>query len=87
MIGDTMFVSGMAMFATAPIAGQLSQKLDPRYVLMAGFVFFAVGTWQMTERHPGLGLLGIALAADFPRCRPDAGDRAGDQYRARHARA
>ena len=48
MIGATMFVSGMAMFATAPIAGQLSQKLDPRYVLMAGFVFFAIGTWQMT---------------------------------------
>ncbi|HTQ84534.1 MAG TPA: DHA2 family efflux MFS transporter permease subunit [Pseudolabrys sp.] len=48
MIGATMFVSGMAMFATAPIAGQLSQKLDPRYVLMAGFVFFAIGTWEMT---------------------------------------
>src|SRR6185437_10912170 len=48
MIGATMFVSGMAMFATAPIAGQLSQKFDPRYVLIAGFVFFAAGTWQMT---------------------------------------
>ena len=48
MIGNTMFVSGLAMFATAPIAGQLSQRLDPRYVLMAGFLIFAVGTWQMT---------------------------------------
>jgi DHA2 family multidrug resistance protein len=48
MIGDTMFVSGLAMFLTAPIAGQLSQKLDPRFVLMAGFVLFAIGTWQMT---------------------------------------
>ena len=48
MIGDTMFVSGLAMFLTAPVAGQLSQKLDPRYVLMAGFVLFAIGTWQMT---------------------------------------
>jgi len=48
MIGQTMFVSGLAMFATAPIAGQLSQKLDPRYVLIAGFVLFALGTWQMT---------------------------------------
>ena len=48
MIGDTMFVSGLAMFLTAPIAGQLSQKFDPRYVLMAGFVLFAIGTWQMT---------------------------------------
>jgi DHA2 family multidrug resistance protein len=48
MIGETMFVSGLAMFATAPIAGQLSQRFDPRYVLMGGFLLFAVGTWQMT---------------------------------------
>ncbi|HVZ53714.1 MAG TPA: DHA2 family efflux MFS transporter permease subunit [Pseudolabrys sp.] len=48
MIGETMFVSGLAMFATAPIAGQLSQRFDPRYVLIAGFLLFAVGTWQMT---------------------------------------
>jgi DHA2 family multidrug resistance protein len=48
MIGQTMFVSGLAMFATAPIAGQLSQRYDPRYVLMAGFALFAFGTWQMT---------------------------------------
>lgn len=48
MIGDTMFVSGVAMFATAPVAGQLSQRFDPRYVLIAGFVLFALGTWQMT---------------------------------------
>jgi DHA2 family multidrug resistance protein len=48
MIGDTMFVSGLAMFLTAPIAGQFSQRFDPRYMLMGGFVLFAVGTWQMT---------------------------------------
>ncbi len=48
MIGETMFVSGLAMFATAPIAGQLSQKLDPRFVLIGGFLLFALGTWQMT---------------------------------------
>jgi len=43
-----MFVSGLAMFLTAPVAGELSQKLDPRFLLMVGFVLFAVGTWQMT---------------------------------------
>jgi DHA2 family multidrug resistance protein len=43
-----MFVSGIAMFLCAPIAGQLSQKFDPRYVLMTGFLLFAVGTWEMT---------------------------------------
>src|ERR1700735_5425304 len=48
MIGETMFVSGLVMFVTAPIAGQLNEKLDPRFILVAGFVFFAVGTWQMT---------------------------------------
>ena len=48
MIGDTMFVSGVAMFLTAPIAGQLVQRFDPRYILITGFLFFAFGTWQMT---------------------------------------
>ena len=48
MIGETMFVSGLAMFLTAPIAGRLASKIDPRYLLMAGFLAFAIGTWQMT---------------------------------------
>lgn len=49
MIGETMFVSGIAMFFTAPIAGRLSAKLDPRLLLFAGFVIFAIGSWQMTS--------------------------------------
>jgi DHA2 family multidrug resistance protein len=48
MIGETMFVSGLAMFMTAPIAGQLAARYDPRWLLMAGFLIFAAGTWQMT---------------------------------------
>jgi MFS transporter, DHA2 family, multidrug resistance protein len=48
MIGETMFVSGLAMFATAPIAGRLMPYVDKRLMLMVGFLFFAVGTWQMT---------------------------------------
>jgi MFS transporter, DHA2 family, multidrug resistance protein len=48
MVGETMFVSGVAMFLTAPIVGRLSGKADPRLMLMAGFVIFAVGSWQMT---------------------------------------
>jgi DHA2 family multidrug resistance protein len=47
MIGETMFVSGLAMFATAPIVGRLVTKYDPRFVLMAGFMLFALGTFQM----------------------------------------
>src|SRR4051812_40086060 len=49
MIGETMFVSGLAMFLTAPIAGRLVGKVDPRLMLVAGFAFFAAGTWWMTS--------------------------------------
>jgi len=48
MIGETMFVSGVAMFMTAPVAGRLSAKVDPRFMLMVGFLLFATGTWWMT---------------------------------------
>jgi MFS transporter, DHA2 family, multidrug resistance protein len=48
MIGETLFVSGLVMFAAAPIAGQLNERFDPRFILVSGFVLFAIGTWQMT---------------------------------------
>jgi MFS transporter, DHA2 family, multidrug resistance protein len=48
MIGETMFVSGIAMFLTAPIAGRLMTKVDPRIMLIAGFLSFAAGTYWMT---------------------------------------
>ena len=48
MIGETMFVSGLAMFFTAPIAGALSNRLDPRVMMAIGFAGFALGTWMMT---------------------------------------
>ncbi|MFL5050569.1 MAG: DHA2 family efflux MFS transporter permease subunit [Xanthobacteraceae bacterium] len=48
MIGETMFISGLAMFATAPIAGRLMTRLDPRIMLVFGFLSFAAGTWWMT---------------------------------------
>jgi DHA2 family multidrug resistance protein len=47
-IGETMFVSGLAMFVTAPIAGRLSAKLDPRIMMAGGFIGFAIGTWMIT---------------------------------------
>jgi DHA2 family multidrug resistance protein len=47
MIGETMFVSGIAMFLTAPVAGALTNKADPRVMLSFGFVLFAIGTWDM----------------------------------------
>jgi len=48
MIGETMFVSGVFMFLTAPIAGRLMTRVDPRYMLMFGFLSFAAGTYWMT---------------------------------------
>jgi MFS transporter, DHA2 family, multidrug resistance protein len=48
MIGETMFVSGVAMFLTAPVVGRLMQKVDMRYLILAGLLLFAAGTWQMT---------------------------------------
>jgi MFS transporter, DHA2 family, multidrug resistance protein len=49
MIGETMFVSGLAMFMTAPIAGRLVVKVDPRLMLVGGFISFAIGTYWMTS--------------------------------------
>ncbi|MCA1441334.1 DHA2 family efflux MFS transporter permease subunit [Ensifer sp. IC4062] len=49
MIGETMFVSGLAMFVTAPIAGFLSGRLDPRVLMTVGFAGFAAGTWTMSQ--------------------------------------
>ncbi len=48
MIGETVFVSGVAMFLTAPLAGRLSAKVDPRYMLITGFLLFALGTFWLT---------------------------------------
>jgi len=47
MTGETMFVSGLAMFFSAPIVGQLVARFDPRFVLMAGFLLFSLGTLEM----------------------------------------
>jgi DHA2 family multidrug resistance protein len=48
MIGETLFVSGVFMFLTAPIAGRLMGRVDARLMLIAGFLSFAAGTYWMT---------------------------------------
>jgi DHA2 family multidrug resistance protein len=48
MIGETLFVSGVCMFLAAPIAGRLMDKVDPRFMLIGGFLCFAAGTYWMT---------------------------------------
>jgi DHA2 family multidrug resistance protein len=46
MIGKTMFVTGAAMFLTAPFAGRLMTKVDARVMIAIGFILFALGTYQ-----------------------------------------
>jgi DHA2 family multidrug resistance protein len=48
MIGETMFVSGAAMFVAAPIVGRMTTKVDLRIMIALGLVIFALGSWQMT---------------------------------------
>ncbi|MEH6833061.1 MULTISPECIES: DHA2 family efflux MFS transporter permease subunit [Falsihalocynthiibacter] len=48
MIGQTVFVSGLAMFISAPIVGMLSSKIDLRFLLLVGFMGFAGSTWMLT---------------------------------------
>ncbi|MBC7737308.1 MAG: DHA2 family efflux MFS transporter permease subunit, partial [Candidatus Saccharibacteria bacterium] len=49
MIGKTMFVSGLAMFFTAPFAGFLSSKVDTRIMIMVGFLGFAYSSLMLTN--------------------------------------
>ena len=48
MIGETMFVSGAAMFVSAPIIGRLMTKVDLRLMIATGLIVFAVSSWMMT---------------------------------------
>jgi len=48
MIGKVMFVSGAAMFLSAPVVGRLATRFDPRLMLAAGFLIFALSNWELT---------------------------------------
>src|SRR4030081_401244 len=48
MIGETMFVSGITMFLTAPVVGRLMQRVDMRLIIVTGLVIFPLGSFQMT---------------------------------------
>ncbi len=48
-IGETMFVTGAAMFLSAPIAGQLARVLDLRVMLAVGLLMFGGGLWWMSN--------------------------------------
>jgi DHA2 family multidrug resistance protein len=69
-IGNTMFVTGAFMMITAPIAGALAQKLDPRLLLGTGFALFALSClelvpitkdWAFDELFLPQAVRGVAL--------------------------
>jgi len=48
MVGETVFVSGVTMFLTAPLVGRLVTRTDPRLMLSFGFAVVALSNWQLT---------------------------------------
>ena len=45
-IGETMFITGLAMFAVAPIVGRLTQRMDLRLMMAIGFLVMALAMWM-----------------------------------------
>ncbi len=45
--GTTMFVTGIFMMITAPIAGMMAQKVDPRLMMAVGLALFAVSCFEL----------------------------------------
>ncbi len=52
MIGETMFVTGICMFLTAPISGRLMSVVDPRKMIAVGFAGFAFGAYLASKVTP-----------------------------------
>lgn len=50
-IGEVMFVTGVAMFCAAPLAGRLTSAVDPRKVLAAGFGVVSVGLYLNAQMN------------------------------------
>ncbi len=76
-IGETMFVTGAAMFLSAPIAGLLMRVMDLRLMLAIGLGMFGAGLWWMAHLTVELRVLGVVLAAGTARCVNDVRHAAG----------
>lgn len=48
-IGETMFVTGLAMFLAAPIVGQMAQRMNVRIVLLLGLGIMGLALWMTAE--------------------------------------
>ena len=54
-IGGTVFVTGLTMAFSAPIAARLSTLVDGRFVISVGFALFAAGLWMFSMITPDWG--------------------------------
>jgi MFS transporter, DHA2 family, multidrug resistance protein len=48
MIGEALFVTGLTQFFTAPLAGKLMGKIDPRIMMVIGLFALALSSYMMT---------------------------------------
>ena len=48
-IGETLFLTGVVMFISAPIAARLAAKVDARYLIGFGFAAFSGGAWIASD--------------------------------------
>ncbi len=48
-VGEIMFVTGLAQFLSAPLAGGLSRKVDPRIMLTIGFTLIGISNLMLTD--------------------------------------
>lgn len=47
--GEAMMVTGIAMFLTAPVAGRLTQVMDPRLMMGIGLAMFSWSCWDLSR--------------------------------------
>jgi MFS transporter, DHA2 family, multidrug resistance protein len=48
-VGETVAVTGAFMFLTAPIAGALARRIDPRKLISFGLLLFALSSFDLTR--------------------------------------
>ena len=54
-VGQVMYVTGLAMFLTAPLAARIGGKLDPRLVLAIGFAVVSAGLYLNSRMTVDVG--------------------------------
>jgi DHA2 family multidrug resistance protein len=58
-IGTTVFVGGLAMLLSVPIASRLSQRVDPRILVTLGLLIFAAGLGLFSFMTPEWGFAAL----------------------------